>query len=63
MSNAQLQKYKYTITQLHKYTITVYNEVSERPSGIFLTLGTGRKVGKWSIPEKSIKNVVLTSGP
>ena len=32
MPNAQIQKYKYTNTQIHKYTNTAYNEVPERPN-------------------------------
>ena len=32
MSNAQIQKYKYTNTQIHKYTNTAYDKVPERPN-------------------------------
>ena len=30
--NAQIQKYKFTNTQIHKYTNTAYDEVPERPN-------------------------------
>ena len=32
VSNMQIQKYKYTNTQIHKYTNTAYDEVPERPN-------------------------------
>ena len=41
VSKAQIQKYKYTNTQIHKYTNTAYDEVPERPK-------------KWYIFEKRI---------
>ena len=32
MPNSQIQKYKFTNTQIHEYTNTAYDEVPERPN-------------------------------
>ena len=32
VSNMQIQKYKYSNSQIHKYTNTAYDEVPERPN-------------------------------
>ena len=36
VSKVQIQKYKYTNTQTHKYTNTAYDEVPEKPNMCYI---------------------------